>query len=186
MLWRFIELLTFFLKVLDRVFTRNFTWYGVLIHSGGGALRLGEAQASPKTRMGRLGEAQIFEKILRISFWIYNRYPKCYQRSWFCIYLCMQKCQNLEFILKRCILGALTITISKNSTDLYWWAFRKLKGKMYKRFLLPIILEITNIIEIIYFHLFSNRKMIKTWFIFKDMLLNSPQYSEENGFLGLL
>ena len=77
------------------------------------------------------------------------------------------------------------ITVSENSTDLYWWAFRKLKGNMYKRFLLPIILEITNIIEIIYFHLFSNRKMIKTWFVFKDMLLNSPQYSEENGFLGL-
>ena len=29
---------------------------------GGGAIRLGEAQASPKNQMGRLGEAQSFEK----------------------------------------------------------------------------------------------------------------------------
>ena len=29
---------------------------------GGGAIRLGEAQASPKKQMGRLGEAQLFEK----------------------------------------------------------------------------------------------------------------------------
>ncbi|CAF3538329.1 unnamed protein product [Rotaria sp. Silwood1] len=34
---------------------------------GGGALRPGEAQASPKTKLGRLWEAQIFEKSLQIS-----------------------------------------------------------------------------------------------------------------------
>ena len=35
---------------------------GALPSIGGGAIRLGEAQASPKKQMGRLGEAQLFEK----------------------------------------------------------------------------------------------------------------------------